>query len=105
MPSVAISTSSTSTELVAAPGVSRKVRVTGYVIVGAGAVTAQFVNGSTALTGAMLMAAGSNVAAPVVEAPNKGWFDCSDNAALNLTLNTTVAVAGHVAYEVVPSGG
>lgn len=104
MPSAAVAASgSGANEIVAAPGTSRQIRVTGYVLVGAGAVTAKWVGGSTDKSGTMLFAAASNVAAPQTD-PRWGWFDCGDNAALNLTLNTTVAVNGHVLYEVVPSG-
>ena len=74
-------------------------------LVGTGAVTAKWVNGSTDLAGPCSSAASNVAAPPGMRGGRDGfWFACSDNAALNLTLNTTVAVAGHVTYEVVPSG-
>lgn len=107
MPSAAVAAASNGANaIVAAPGAGLRITVTGYVLVGSGAVTAKWVSGSTDKTGAMLFASSTVVSAPrqTRNGRDGGWFDCGDNEALNLTLNTTVAVNGHVAYEVNPSG-
>lgn len=105
MASAAVAASSSgANEIVAAPGVGRQIRVTGWALMSSGAVTAKWQGGSTDKTGAMLFAASvSSVVAPANKPGESGWFLCGDNAALNLNLNTTVAVNGVVAYEVVPA--
>ncbi|MGE4163874.1 MAG: hypothetical protein AB7G23_19270 [Vicinamibacterales bacterium] len=78
----------------------KRIRVLGFVLVGAGAVTAKFQSGAggTDLTGAMTMAAASVVAVP----PNEpGCFETAVGALLNLNLSAAVSVAGLLVYRTV----
>lgn len=89
-----ISTASSGyTSLVAAvPG--KKIRVLSYVLVAAGAVTAQFASASSARTGAMPLAANGGVSA---QSPT-GLFETAVNEALRLNLGGAVQVSGHLSY-------
>ena len=88
------------TEIVAAPGAGKKIRVLGWVLTSAGAATVAWKSATTAKTGVMTGAAGSPMSAPFNPV---GWFDCAENEALNLTAGTA-AVAGVVSYAVVKIG-
>jgi hypothetical protein len=86
--------------IVAAQAAGVKIRVVGYLLVAAGAVTANFQSGAggTTLTGAMSLATGT---------PNKpgfnpqGWFETAAATLLNLNLGGAVQVSGFVAWVAV----
>lgn len=86
------------TIVAAVPG--KRIRVTSFLIVGAGSVTARFESGAggTALSGQMTMAAGSVVALPYNEA---GYFEAAENTLLNLELSGAVSVDGCLTYRLV----
>lgn len=92
---------------IVAAAADRKIRVINYFIVAAGAVTVQWKDGSTALTGAMTMSTGvphqsSYSAVRGVGAGYDGHFDTSQNSALKLNLGGNVQVSGWVNYVLVP---
>lgn len=77
-----------------------KIRVLGYMIVAAGAVTVKFQSANTDLTPAMSMITG-------VPLPG-GWggfglFETAAGEALNITLGGAVQVSGHVTYTLIPA--
>lgn len=83
-------------------GVTDKtIRVYGYLLNAAGAVTAILKNGSTALTGAMSLIAGT----PQVVPPGGNkidplpLFELTTGNAFNLTLGGAVQVSGWVLYD------
>jgi hypothetical protein len=92
-------------DLVAAPSgatVGQKIRVVGYTLVAAGAVTVKFQSGgSTDLTGAMSLITGTPVEAwGSAEAP---VLSCGKDEKLNIVLSGAVQVSGHITYEIVPA--
>jgi hypothetical protein len=100
MPSNAVVNAAASGDntIIAAPGVGKQLEIRGYNIVAAGAVTATWKNGSTALTGAMTMATGApNV---YIVDDNDHVFLLSDNTAFVLALGGSVQVSGHVTYVI-----
>jgi hypothetical protein len=74
----------------------KKIRVLGYVLAAAGAVSVNWENGTTDISGVTSLITGTPVSyaggwdAPAVET--------SAGAALNLTLSGAVQVSGHVTY-------
>lgn len=90
-------------DIIAAPSAGKRIRVLGYSIVAAGAVTATFKRGSTALTGAMSMITGvPHVAPPGGSLMDRlPVFECGTAEAFNLTLSSGVQVSGWVVYEIV----
>lgn len=81
-------------EIVAARD-GNKIVVLSYLLVAAGAVTAQWESGSTDLTGAMTLATGVPNALTNEE---YGMFNTENGEALNLTLGGAVQVSGFVTY-------
>ena len=84
---------------------NRKIRVIGYTLVAASAVTAKFQSGgSTDLTGAMSLITGvplsphsdARLPAGVI-----GLFETNIGEKLNLVLGSGVQVSGHLAYVLV----
>lgn len=98
---VVISTAASgATELVAAVA-GDIVRVVGFFMSAAGAVTAQFKSATTVLTGAMSMVTGVPLGfGAVPRYPNDGiLFQTAPGEALNLVLSGAVAVGGFVLVE------
>lgn len=87
-------------EIVAAVA-GKKIRVLGFFLVAAGAVTARFESGAggTALTGQMTLAAGDPFVATGYNP--LGWFETAAAAALNLELSGAVSVDGGLTYVLV----
>lgn len=83
------------TQLVAADA-TRKIKVVGYTVVCAAAVTVKFQSAAVDLTGAMPFAANGG-AAPTGQ-PSAHLFETAVNAALNINLGGAVQVSGHLAY-------
>lgn len=81
--------------IVAADTNGRKIKVVGYVIVATAATTVTWKRGTTALSGAMSLAANGGVSAPLNETTS--WFDTAVNEALVMTLGAG-AVQGHIVY-------
>ena len=100
MPHLKIDTANAGqTEIIAAPGVGKHLRVMGYVLTGATAVvTAKWQSASTDKTGPMSFAAGP-VVAPIDN--GDGWMATADNEALNLFLNSAIQVSGHLVYRII----
>ena len=92
--------SSGNNTIVAAQAAGVKIRVVGFLLVAAGAVTANWQSGAggTTLSGAMSLATG---------APNApgfcptGWFETAAATLLNLNLGGAVQVSGFVAWVAV----
>ena len=84
-------------EIIAAVA-GKQIKVHGYMLVAAGAVNVTWKNGTTALTGAMTMAAGTPIDADQ-GSDYAWWFLLDTNTALNLTLSGAVQVSGHVSYS------
>ena len=100
MNAVIATAASGDTQLVAAPGANKKIRVHAYTIVCDGAVAVKFRTGTSAdLTGAMSFAANGGVSPPWVQ---PGHFDCVVNEALNINLSGAVGVRGHLTYSIQP---
>jgi hypothetical protein len=83
------------------PGTSQLVRVTGYQLVAAGAVTAKFQSNTTDLTGAMSLITGTPVGQQVSGRPGTRpcLFKTAKGQPLNLTLGGAVQVSGHLNYD------
>ena len=87
-------------EIVAAIA-GRKIRVMGFVAIGAGAVNVRFESGAsgTALTGQMTIAgAGGQIEA---QYNPLGWFETAEGQSLNMELSGAVSVDGFLVYIVV----
>lgn len=101
MPCIPIDTavSGDNTLVAAIPG--RKVRVLGYILVGAAAVSVRWKSATTALSGAML------ATAPLACQQSGSSFDTvpaletNPGEALVLNLSAAVQVSGHLTFEVV----
>jgi hypothetical protein len=78
----------------------KKIRVLGFFLVAAGAVTARWESGAggAALTGQMDLAANSPLASGFSPA---GWFETAAGAVLNLELSGVVSVDGALVYTLV----
>jgi threonine synthase len=92
---VAIAASASGVNVLLAAVAGKKIRVLSYVLVATTAVTAKFQNGATDISGAMPLGATGVLVAPM---NILGHFETAVNAALNLTLGSAVAVAGHLTY-------
>lgn len=96
MPLISENTAS-SNELVAAVS-GKKIRVTSYTLVSAGAVDATFEDGDgTDLAGTFTMITGT----PVTAYDPRGLFETPAGKSLNLLLGSGVLVAGHFNYELI----
>jgi hypothetical protein len=86
--------------IVAAQAAGVKIRVVGYLLVGAAAVTVNFQSGAggSSLSGAMSLATG------IPNTPGftpTGWFETAAATLLNLSLGGAVQVSGFVAWVAV----
>lgn len=84
--------------VVAAPTNGKRIRITGYELTSAGSNTIVFKDGTTALSGAMPLIAGSRLGVPPDEKPA---FETRANTAFNVTLSAAVQVAGYFTYQLV----
>lgn len=84
--------------IVAAAGAGLKIKVVSYVLVASAAVSVTWKSATTALTGAMALAANGGISA--VGQPSAHLFQTADNEALNLTNSGAVQVSGHITYFV-----
>lgn len=79
----------------------KKIRVLGYVLVGAGAVNVFFQSAAAGdvISGTMAIAgAGGTITAPP---SGLGYFETDKGELLNLNLSSGVAVTGHLTYQLV----
>jgi hypothetical protein len=90
-----INVSSNGDNSIVAAVTSKKIRVLSYVIVADNAVAVMFRNGTTALMGAVSLAANGGIAAPFNPV---GHFETSITTALNLNLASATGVRGHLTY-------
>ena len=95
---VAISVSSGTTVLVAAPPTGQRVHVYNYAVVSTTAGTVKFTDGTTDLTGAMAFSATGGIACP--GGPSEVWF--RTDLAEGLSIVTTAACQGHLSYFIAP---
>lgn len=99
MPSQAIAVASSGSNALLAAQPGKSLRVLGFALTSASAVTAKFQSAATDLTGPMSL--------PVVVTPgNKDPFPLFQTVygeALNLNLGSAVAVNGYLLYDVVQS--
>lgn len=90
---VSISTAASGQTALVSAVTGQKIKVVSYTVVASAAVTVQFQSGSTALTGAMALAANGGVSAS-----GNHLFETAVNTALNINLGSAVQVSGHLAY-------
>lgn len=97
-----INTASSGNNTLVAGVTSRRIKVVNYVLVAAGALTIQFLDGSTALTGAMSLITGvplSSPSAPVnFSNGQEALFQTSMGNALVLALSAGTQVSGHLSF-------
>lgn len=78
------------------------IRVHGFGLVAAGAVTAKWQSGTTDLTGAMTMTTASSIvapSAPMLPATRAAHFETADGDDLNLTTGAGIQVSGWIEYS------
>lgn len=102
---ISINASGTNNELIAAVA-GKRIVVKSGVLVGAGSVTLIVRSGSTALSGAMSLAAATVLPfAPIPRGPSDpidyGHFVTAVGEALNATLSSGVVVAGYLIYDLI----
>lgn len=109
MPFAKIDTATSGDNTIVAAQTSGLIRVLSYVLVAAGAVTAQWKTGSGAggsnvgLSGAMSLITGQPVvcpAAPMAPQNRSAYMETAAGELLNLNLGGNVQVSGHIEYEV-----
>lgn len=103
MPYAAISASSSGDNTIVAAVTGKKIRVQNYTILAAGAVSITWKSGSTAISGAMPLAANGGMAPSAGTATATGLdgvLQTAGGEALVLNLSAAVAVGGHIRYEV-----
>lgn len=99
MANAAVSTAASgATQIVAAPGAGKRIRVLGFGLVAAGAVTAKWQSAANDLTGAMSLVTGTPLTGPATPG---GILDCNANEALNISLGGAVQASGWVSYVVI----
>jgi hypothetical protein len=106
MPTAVIDTASSGDNTIVAAKTGYTVRVTGYELVVAGAVTVQWFSdtgsGKVKLSGAMSFAANGGVTVAPMPPSGSGapmsHFDTAAGKALNLNLGGPVQVSGHLTY-------
>lgn len=91
-----VASASGATQVVAAVA-AKRIRVLGYTLVAAGAVTVKFQSNATDLTGALPLAANGGVSA--AGGPYVPSFETAVGDPLNVNLGGAVAVAGHLTYQ------
>lgn len=74
----------------------KRIRVLGYTLVAAAAVTAKFQSNATDLTGALPLAANGGVSA--ASGPDVPSFETAAGETLNVNLGGAVQVGGHLTY-------
>lgn len=93
-----LTSSTTGTAIVAAPGAGLKIRVLAVAAVAAGAVSMSLASAANAITSTKALAANGGFILPYSE---PGWYECAENEALNLTLGSAVSVGIDVTYKIV----
>lgn len=95
------SNTTSKSEIIAAPGENRKIRVMGYLMSGITAVGAEFYAGTTGttLSPVLKIADGGNIGEPVNEYPKLD--DLPENVNLCLALDAQQTVGGIVHYHIV----
>lgn len=92
----------TATIVAAHANAGMRIKITGYHLVAAGAVTVKFVSGSTDLTGAMSFITGvPHSLPPANRLDTPDVLICGYSEAFKLTLSGAVQVSGWVTYEYV----
>lgn len=97
-----IDTSATDTELVAAAGANKIIRVVFVTFIVAGAVTVTFQSHTTTnITGSMQLPANGGIALGYCP---YGYFETVANEKLNLELSSGVSCDGFLGYQVIDTG-
>lgn len=76
----------------------RKIAVMGYVLMSTGDVNAKWNDGVDDLTGLLYPTTRGGAVAPIAP-DHKFWFETAEGRPLNLNLSGSVAVGGHVLYQ------
>ena len=97
MPSVHLNTT-TSQEVVAAPGAGKRVRVLGFDIGAAGTVAPELRSAATAIWSSNMVAGGQ----AGHECSDEWQLDCAANEALNLVSAGGVNLRGSLTYCIIP---
>jgi hypothetical protein len=79
---------------------NQTVRVLGYTLSAAGAVSVTWNSAANAISGPMPMIAGVPLSAPMVATKDFPHLICNKGEDLKLALSATVAVGGHVTIDV-----
>jgi hypothetical protein len=103
---LAVNNAAADTQLVAAPGAGKAIRVHGYVLCNdaSAATKMSFVSdgtGDTEIASFSTYTAGGPIVAPVTP---HGWFQTLENEALDLRQTTTDDIDGHIVYSIVDVG-
>lgn len=88
--------------IVAADASGRRIYVLGYCITFGGSVNAEWMDGTTAITGLLHGLNGANIVAPLappIMGSRQYWLATSAGNALQLNLSASTNVGGHVVYE------
>ncbi len=93
-----INTAGSGDTVIVAAVTGKRIRVINYVLTAAGVVSVTFRSGTTALTGAMPLAANGGIS--VAGAQPGFWLQTAAGEALNLSLSAAVQVSGHITYDV-----
>lgn len=89
-----------SAQIIAAPGVGKRIYIDHINWLCAGNTTVQLFNGATALSGAYTFTTGGGNAFDNAPQLEHGILECSDNTAFNITLGSSVGVVGFVRYRI-----
>ena len=93
-----VSSSASGDNSVVALVASKKIKVLSVLLVSAGAVSVKWRSNTTDLSGAMPLVANSGFSL-AASSPGQGhYFETAVGEALNINLNSAVAVSGHISY-------
>jgi hypothetical protein len=98
-----VNASASGSNTVVAAVANKRIRVLSYVIIAAGDVSVTWQSASTAISGAMALAANGGAApsaGQLVPAGLIGQFETNQGEALTMNLSAAIAVGGHLTYTV-----
>lgn len=100
----AITASASGNNSIVSAVTGRRIRILGYVLTFAGSVNAEWMDGTTAISGLLRGTAGANIVCPVcppVAGSQLYWLATSQTSALQLNLSAATAVSGHLVYDLI----
>ena len=103
---LAVNNAATDTQLVAAQGAGKAIRVHGYVLCNDAAATVKMSFVSDGATDTEIASFNTSPVAIPIVAPvtPHGWFQTLENEALDLRQATTDDIDGHIVYSIVDVG-